>query len=417
MSCALGASPAQYRYLGAMRVLFFCEPCTLSHVLRPLAYARLLPRGEFECHVACAYDPARHCPPGERWPFHAVGGCVTNHDFTAALARGTLPYDRHVIERYVDEDLRILGEVQPDVVVGDFRLSLGISAPLRRVPYVAIVNAVWSPFAQRAFPVPELPVVRALGLPLASALFPLFRPLVFEGLARPFNRVRRARGLGPFGSLLEVYSAGDLTVYPDLPQLFPVHRLPSTHRFLGPLKLGPHVPLPDWWDRVPTERPWVYVAMGTSGRAAALSSIIEALAALDVEVLVATSERGAGAPARSNVWVSEWLPLDPVLQRARVAVGNGGTGGMYYALAHGVPALSIPANMDQHMVAEAVVRAGAGLLVRSDRADPARIKDAVARLLEQTTYRDRARALGSAMHEGDVSGDFQRLLHEARRTH
>src|SRR5262245_53853778 len=68
------------------RVLFFCESVTLAHVVRPLAFARLLPPDEFECHFACAHDPARHAPPGERWPFHELRGTITGAEFTAALA-------------------------------------------------------------------------------------------------------------------------------------------------------------------------------------------------------------------------------------------------------------------------------------------------------------------------------------------
>lgn len=396
-----------------IRALFFCEPCTLSHVVRPLALARLLPPDQFECHFACAYDVARHCAPGESWPFHAVHGCVTGAEFAAALARGALPYDRAVIERYVEEDLRVLEEVQPDVVVGDFRLSLGVSAPLRRVPYVALINAVWSPYVRRRFPVPELPVTRVLGVKLTELLFPAFRPIAFRGLAAPFERARRARGLPGFGGLLEAYSWGDFTAYPDLPELFDVGALPPAHRFVGALRFGPHAPLPDWWERVPTDRPWIYVAMGSSGRAGALPAICEALAALDVEILAATSERGVAAPSRPNVWASEWLPLDPILARASVAIGNGGAGGIYCALHHGVPMLSVPANMDQHMMAEAIARAGAGLVVRSDRASPRRIRDATVELLEGSAHRDRARALGSAMRARDVAADFGSLLREA----
>ena len=398
-----------------MRVLFFSEPCTLAHVLRPLAYARLLPRAEFECHVAGAVDPARSCPPGERWPFHAVAGCVPSAEFVAALARGSLPYRRRVVDRYVDEDLRILDAVEPDVVVGDFRLSLGISAPLRRVPYVALINAVWSPHVRRALPMPELPLTRFLGTRLAAALFPLFQPMAFERLARPFNRVRCARGLPPFGGLLETYSWGDYTAYPDLPELFEVVDLPSTHRFLGAVTFGPHAALPSWWDRVPTSRPWLFVAMGSSGKAGALRAIVEALCALDVEVLVATSGRSTAMPRRPNLWVSEWLPLDPVLARASVAVINGGAGSVYYALSRGVPMLSIPANMDQHMMAEVVARAGAGVLIRSEHARPARIREAVAGLLAQATFRDRSRALSAQMHGHDVGAALQGILRDAKR--
>jgi UDP:flavonoid glycosyltransferase YjiC (YdhE family) len=398
-----------------MRVLFFSEPCTLSHVLRPLAYGRLLPRSEFECHVAGADDPVGHCPPGERWPFHAVTGCVSSAEFVAALARGSLPYGRRIIERYVDEDLRILDHVQPDVVVGDFRLSLGISAPLRRVPYVALLNAVWSPHVRRRLPMPELPLTRLLGTRLASLLFPLFQPIAFERLARPFNHARRARGLPPFGGLLETYAWGDYTAYPDLPELFETNDLPNTHRFLGAATYGPHVALPSWWGRVPTSRPWVFVAMGSSGNARALPAIVEALCALDIEVLVATSGRTNAMPGGPNVWSSEWLPLDPVLERADAAVINGGAGSVYHALTHAVPMLSIPTNMDQHMMAESVVRAGAGLLIRSEHARPVHIQKAVAELLTRPIFRDRARALSVPMRGAEVGATLQRLLREAAR--
>jgi len=385
----------------------------LSHVLRPLAYARLLPPDEFDCQFAGAYDPAIHAPPGERLPFHPVSGCVTRAEFTAALARGTIPHDRSVIERYITEDLRLLDEVRPDVVVGDFRLSLGISAPSRRVPYVALVNAVWSPYVRRRFPMPELPVARILGLRLASVLSLLIRPIVFAGLARPFNRARRSRGLPPFGGLLETYAFGDFTAYPDIPELFEVGALPASHRFVGAIPFGPHTPLPGWWAHVPTERPWIYVSMGSSGNAGALPAIVEALATLGVEVIVATSERGVALPARPNVWTSEYLPLDPVLARAQVAVGNGGAPGVYYALHHGVPVLSVPANLDQHMVAEAVVGAGAGLLVRSERATPGRMRDAALELLRGDRYRDRARSLGATMRARDAAGTFTKLVRDA----
>ena len=54
----------------------------------------------------------------------------------------------------------MIREVEPDVVVGDFRLSLSVSARVAGVPYLAITNAYWSPYARQRFPLPELPVVR-----------------------------------------------------------------------------------------------------------------------------------------------------------------------------------------------------------------------------------------------------------------
>ena len=45
------------------------------------------------------------------------------------------------------DDLELIRRIEPDVVVGDFRLSLAVSAPMAGVPYIALANAYWSPFA------------------------------------------------------------------------------------------------------------------------------------------------------------------------------------------------------------------------------------------------------------------------------
>ncbi len=38
-------------------------------------------------------------------------------------------------------DLALLEEIGPDLVIGDFRLSLGISCRVLGIPYVSLVNA------------------------------------------------------------------------------------------------------------------------------------------------------------------------------------------------------------------------------------------------------------------------------------
>ncbi|MFX7895023.1 glycosyl transferase family 1, partial [Acinetobacter baumannii] len=68
---------------------------------------------------------------------------------------------------------------KPDLVIGDFRLSLSVSARLAGVPYMAISNAYWTPHYQGGYALPVIPLSRALPLPLASALFHTFSPLAF----------------------------------------------------------------------------------------------------------------------------------------------------------------------------------------------------------------------------------------------
>ena len=71
----------------------------------------------------------------------------------------------------------MLAEIAPDLVVGDLRVSLSVSARLAGIPYVAIANAYWSPYARRRFPLPDVlwtrmsasggPIPVRLGTPIA----------------------------------------------------------------------------------------------------------------------------------------------------------------------------------------------------------------------------------------------------------
>jgi UDP:flavonoid glycosyltransferase YjiC (YdhE family) len=95
--------------------------------------------------------------------------------FSRALARGSPIYDAASLDRYVEEDLRVIKRFRPDVIVGDFRISLGISARLAKVPYVNVTNAYWSPYAKIRHVVPEITPARALPLALAQPVFEFFR--------------------------------------------------------------------------------------------------------------------------------------------------------------------------------------------------------------------------------------------------
>ena len=54
--------------------------------------------------------------------------------FVEALARGRPLYAAQTLRDYVQDDLRLLAAHRPDAVIGDFRLSLSISAGHARFP-------------------------------------------------------------------------------------------------------------------------------------------------------------------------------------------------------------------------------------------------------------------------------------------
>jgi UDP:flavonoid glycosyltransferase YjiC (YdhE family) len=90
--------------------------------------------------------------------------------------------------------------------------------------------------------------------------------------------------------------------------MIPIFEAPPEHRYIGPVLWSPQVPLPAWWDTIPTDRPIIYMTLGSSGDMATLPTIVAALAALPVTVLVATAGRRTLEALPPNVFVADYLP-------------------------------------------------------------------------------------------------------------
>jgi UDP:flavonoid glycosyltransferase YjiC (YdhE family) len=52
-----------------------------------------------------------------------------------------------------------------------------------------------------------------------------------------------------------MYTDADHVLYPDVPDLIPTTNLPNTHSFIGPILWSPSVAPPEWWDKLPRDRP------------------------------------------------------------------------------------------------------------------------------------------------------------------
>jgi UDP:flavonoid glycosyltransferase YjiC (YdhE family) len=408
----MGSSSTEPGTIGRKRrILFFAEAVTLCHVSRPLVLAKGLDPDRYDLFFACA--PQHHrlldglrC---EALPLRSVSG----GQFLAALADGKPVYDTETLRSYVREDLNLLGSVAPDLVVGDFRLSLAASAPLARVPYMTVTSAYWSPYVRQRFPVPELPLTRAVGARLAGPLFRLARPLAFAYHARPLNRVRRENGLSSLGhDLRRTYTWADHTLYADAPELVPTKDLPANHHYLGPILWSFPVHLPAWWATLPDDKPRIHVSLGSSGRGQLLPSVLEALRGLPVVATVATSGREEVRDPPPNAHVADYLPGIEASREADLVVCHGGSAPAYVALAVGTPVLGIPSNLDQHLTIQHIRDAGAGALIRSEEASPTRIRSTLAEMLANPAYAEGARRLAAAFGQHDAVGKFRRLVDE-----
>jgi len=393
---------------GKPRILFVAEAVTLAHVARPAVLAQGLDRDEYD--VFFATDPRYNQLFPELSGFRHDIWSISSADFLNALAKGSPLYSKATLARYVEDDLKLIDEIKPDLIVGDFRLSLSVSARLRQIPYATITNVYWSVYSDNDYSVPQLPMTRFLGIRLSQFFFDVSRPLAFALHCIPLNRVRRKYGLKSLGyDVRAVYTDADEVLLADIPDYFPISSVAKHHRYIGPVPWSPDSSIPPWWDDIDRTRPVIYVSLGSSGRVDLLPNVLEALAELPVTVIATTAGRTVLASVPANALISEYLPGDRAAAMADLVICNGGSLTTYQAIQKGTPVLGIVSNLDQHLNMSYLSRAGIGAVMRSEHASVAKIHKIVEKILVNSRYNqaaDNAQRVAQGYHPNEQFLNF-----------
>ena len=301
-------------------------------------------------------------------------------------------------------------------VIDDWRPDVIVSEPALLGPVVILGEKLELPVALQAtflgplIPGPDAPPLfgfglrpprtragRALGGAACKAL-----DLLSAGFRRRIDRLRAEHGLGPLGCTVNEHTARmPLYLVGSVPELdYGRADLPPTVHYVGRCTWqAPSDPATSaWLDRLPTGRRWVHVTEGTSamGEPYLLRAAVEALAGLDVEVVMTTGRRGRQVELGSlpaNVHVTEFVRHDDLLPRCAAMVAGGGAGAVIAGLSAGVPMAIAPVKWDQPDNARRVAEAGAGLSLNASRITPARLRAAVRLLLDDPRYAAAARRL------------------------
>ena len=391
------------------RILFIAEAVTLAHVARPAILATALDQSLYD--VFFAVDPRYNNLFPELSEFRHDLWSIGSEQFLNALARGERLYSPEVLERYVDDDLELIERLKPDLIVGDFRLSLSVSARLRNIPYAAISNTYWTTHSNNTYTVPQLPMTGLLGIGLSQVLFNLSRPLVFAAHCIPLNRLRKKHGLASLGhDLRAVYSDADHLWLADMAEYFPISPDTKNCHYLGPLPWSPRNKIPPWWNDLDEDKPIVYVTLGSSGQVSLLPIVLEALATLPLTVIAVTAGRTELTSIPDNAYISDFLPGDQAVTRATLMICNGGSLSTYQAIQGGTPVLGIASNLDQHLNMGYLASSGIGESLRSEHASVDRVRELTQKVLHSAHYKKAATQAFQAAQSYDISTHFPDLL-------
>jgi long-chain acyl-CoA synthetase len=402
------------------KILFFSEAVTLAHVSRPLAFIETLDPSQYDLHFACAfrYESYFNYNRCTYWPLESI-----SYDaFISSASGDKSAYDDEQLESYIAEEIALIREIQPDIIVNDTRWTLCVSAAATKTPLVNINNSYWSPYRiNKVFPIPAYkrsavfnmfpPAIAEKLLPygLIKFTYPILQPLYQQQFLAPFNRARHRRGLASIKNFDEIHTYGDWTLYCDTPELIPLKDLPDTHRFIGPLLWSPpHAPsLP----AIDQSKPILYVSFGSSNDVPQCKEIVAALAELDVQLLVATANRFTLRPS-AKIHVAEFIPGLEASKVSALVVCSGGSTAAYQALSVGTPVLGLPSNSDQHLSMSAIEKYGAGLSMRADQATPTQVKEMARKMLTDPHFKAQAETLAQSFSAYDARQKFKDFIQE-----
>jgi MGT family glycosyltransferase len=211
---------------------------------------------------------------------------------------------------------------------------------------------------------------------------------------------------------------GDLRFSPYLIVAYTTPELVGAVRHDGPIAwVGPSIadrpddtPFP--WEWLDPAVPHVLVSLGTVNAVAGerfFREAIDALAERPLQaVVVAPPALFPGPP--DNVLVQERVPQLAVLRHMHAVISHAGHNTVCETLAQGLPLVLAPIRDDQPIVADQVVRAGAGVRLRFGRARSAEIGHAVDSVLRDPHYRYAARVVQRSFQQaGGTAAAADRL--------
>jgi MGT family glycosyltransferase len=249
-----------------------------------------------------------------------------------------------MVQRAVQEGIKICQASQPDVIVSDYWPIARIVAQACRLPLVQIVENFSHPQGT--------PLVWWEALP-QGIIAPNIIPVVASSLKRyHIPQISRAEDM----------NQGDLLLIPSIPALDPLPAVPENTHYVGAL-------LPSMPGNSEVEPdPLIYVSVGGAASLAGgmdfFRMVVQTFDGAAFHGVLSTGGEVNLAELghiSSNLRIENWVSASEMLDRCALAVFHGGTATRMEVLMRGKPAIVIPFHSEQENSGRRLQAAGAGL--------------------------------------------------------
>jgi UDP:flavonoid glycosyltransferase YjiC (YdhE family) len=347
------------------RLIFF--PFDLfSHYLRCLPLADAV-RNDFDIH----FTASRHEGANQRvrGAGYSLVACQSIDAERMSVLESRLDHSwmrQEELEPIFLDQVRVLRELKPDLVISDFSITLPMAAELTHTPCVTLMVGHLSQHYRFARPGPAAhPGIKWLRRlhcprPLETALTTLGEKVEFRIMHRGVRAIRKKHQLRSRAHYLDEIE-GDHNLITDVEDFSPMNNLPGNFTYIGPIFHRDPTPESDVLERLDPGKKTVLITLGTFWKSDELYTLFNDPAFRSYNVVLAGKPGVSMAPP---VVVKPFINLEALLPRTDLVICHGGDATVYQCVAHGTPLLGLPFQGEQTWSLERVARLGLGEALR-----------------------------------------------------
>jgi UDP:flavonoid glycosyltransferase YjiC (YdhE family)/nucleoside-diphosphate-sugar epimerase len=396
------------------RILFIAESVTLAHVLRTFQLAKNLSCENYEVFFATSSKPEFIQDHLLQFHWIQLKSNIDSTYFAKCLDMGRLPFTETLLKSQIQEDIQLIQSLRPDVVVGDFRLSLSISARRCKTPYFNISNITWSPFALQEEVIPDIQWKRRLGPLLSKKIFQFLKFQTYKKYVKPFLLLANEFGVqNKWNHLLDIYADGDRLLIADLPDLVTLKEVPQNYVFCGPINYS--IPIKNNLETTYQKKnlPLICINLGSSGPHHVLEKLIQYLSEFPCQVILSTAGKKWTSFIPSNCQIVPFIDLEQAAKNSDIVICSGGSASAYPCLSQGTPLLTIPSNLDQCLSSQAFVNKGVAIEIRPEQLKKKELfLSNINSLIMNSSYKEKAVQMKNQMKNFNVHQIFEKELQD-----
>lgn len=391
-------------------LLICCEGISYAHIARSVIIARWLKSLNTPLIVAC---PKTSIPLFTSEGLETIPIEITDPlAIYGRLRRGEMMYETADLLKYFRQDELSIEQLQPRLIVSEFRFTILQLAKKYGIPSVGMTEATCHPNFIPDWTVPD-PFAKPSVAPLwlldfISGRTPIGRKINQQRISQISTSLREASesyGVEVLPTFFEYASQGDICLICDHPDLIPIKPLREQDLYTGALLWERQEHLPASLSQLDPNKKTVYVSLGTqeSLQTDFLESYIEKLLRQDLQIIVSLGKRSLKMPTeRKGVFIFDFINDSKLLPLVDLMIYPGGAMSTYQALSSGVSLIALPAHANQHFYAEAIARNNLGYFFRPSRLSIDTLVNSTIKLFDDSSIQNATKVFQKKLASFDV---------------